>query len=249
MDPNVQLLHDPCLTSVKEITEMHAVPYREAVGSLNWAAVGTRPDIVFVVGVLLQYLENPGRVHWEVAKRVFRYLQGTKDWKLTYRGVTRGIIAFTDMEGASQEHRQAISGSVILIDDRAVSWSLKKQQLVTLSTTEAEYVATTHAAKEVVWFHHLLGEIFCPLEYPITLHSDNQSSIALAHTQGQFHARTKHIDIWYHYICYTIDNGDIKLVYCPTEDMTADILTKALPSGKAKYFTHALGLLRFAEEC
>ena len=81
------------------------MPYREAVGSLNWATVGTRPDIAFVIGVLSQYLENPGRAHWEAAKWVFCYLQGTKDWKLTYGGVTRGIIGFTDADGASQEHR------------------------------------------------------------------------------------------------------------------------------------------------
>jgi len=164
-------------------------------------------------------------------------------------GATRGIIGFTDADGASQEHRRAISGSVILIDGGAVSWSSKKQELVTLSTTEAEYVATTHAAKEIIWFRRLLGEIFRPLAYPITLYSDNQSSIALAHTQGQFHARTKHIDIRYHYIRYMIEKGEIRLIYCPTEDMTADILTKALPSGKAKHFAHALGLLRFAGEC
>ena len=249
MDPNTQLSKDQSPTSVKEKAEMSVVPYRESVGSLNWAAVGTRPDIAFVVGVLSQYLENPGWVHWEAVKRVFRYLQGTKDWKLTYGGATRGIIGFTDADGASQEHRRAISGSVILIDGGAVSWSSKKQELVTLSTTEAEYVATTHAAKEIIWFRRLLGEIFRPLAYPITLYSDNQSSIALAHTQGQFHARTKHIDIRYHYIRYMIEKGEIRLIYCPTEDMTADILTKALPSGKAKHFAHALGLLRFAGEC
>jgi hypothetical protein len=249
MDPNTQLTKEQCPTTVEEIAEMKVVPYREAVGSLNWAAVGTRPDISFVVGVLSQYLENPGRVHWEAVKRVFRYLQGTKDWRLTYGGEARGIMGFTDADGASQEHRRAISGSVILIDGGAVSWSSKKQELVTLSTTEAEYVATTHAAKEIIWFRRLLGEIFRPLEYPITLYSDNQSSIALAHTQGQFHARTKHIDIRYHFIRYTIDNGQIQLMYCPTEDMTADILTKALPSGKAKHFARALGLIRFAGEC
>jgi len=84
---------------------------------------------------------------------------------------------------------------VILIDSGAVSWSLKKQELVTLSTTEAEYVATTHAAKEIIWFCCLLGKIFQLLTYLITLYLDNQSSIALAHMQGQFYACTKHIDI------------------------------------------------------
>jgi hypothetical protein len=76
----------------------------------------------------------------------------------------------------------------------------------------------------------------------MTLHSDNQSSIALANNSDQFHARTKHIDIRFHFIRYAIDEGKISLVYCPTSDMVADTLTKALPSAKAKHFAAALGL-------
>ena len=111
-----------------------------------------------------------------------------------------------------------------------VSWSLKKQELVILLTTEAKYVVTTHAAKEIIWFCHLLGKIFHPLEYPIMLYLDNQSSIALARTQGQFHAHTKHIDIWYHYIRYIIDKGNIQLVYCrPMADMTSRYPHKGTP--------------------
>jgi hypothetical protein len=163
--------------------------------------------------------------------------------KLVYGGSeVRGLEGFTDADGAMQEHRWAISGYVILIDGGAVSWCSKKQELVTLSTTEAEYVAATHAAKELIWFRRLIGEIFRPLEHPITLHSDNQSAIALAHSQGHFHARTKHIDIQWHFIRYFIENGSIELIYCPTEDMTTDILTKPLPGTKIKYFTRALGL-------
>jgi hypothetical protein len=94
MDLNTQLSKEQCPTTIEEMAEMRAVPYREAVGSLNWVAVGTRPDITFVVGVLAQFLENLGQVHWEAMKRVFRYLQGTKNWKLTYGGATRGIVGF-----------------------------------------------------------------------------------------------------------------------------------------------------------
>jgi len=244
LDPHVQFSKDQCPTTVEEKAAMKAVPYREAVGALNWVAVGTRPDISFAVGQLAQYMENPGRVHWEAVKRVLRYLKGTRDWKLVYGGGdARGLEGFADADGATQEHRRAISGYVILVDGGAVSWGSKKQELVTLSTTEAEYVATTHAAKELIWFRRLLSEVFRPLEHPIVLHSDNQSAIALAHSQGQFHARTKHIDIRWHFIRYSIENGSIELVYCPTEDMTADLLTKPLPSAKAKHFAHSLGLL------
>jgi len=128
-----------------------------------------------------------------------------------------------------------------MVDGGAVSWSSKKQELVTLSTTEAEYVAATHAAKEAVWLHRLIGEIFSPPKEPTTLHGDNKSAIALAHG-GQYHMRTKHIDIRYHYIWYIIEAEAIKLIYCPTGEQTADILTKALPSTKAKHFAIAMGL-------
>ena len=91
-----------------------------------------------------------------------------------------------------------------------------------LSTTEAEYVAATHAAKEAAWLRRLIGEIFSPPEEPTTLHGDNKSAIALAHG-SQYHARTKHINIRYHYIRYIIEAEAIKLIYCPTGEQTADI--------------------------
>ena len=244
MDPNTHFSKDDCPSTDEEVTVMKKVPYREAIGALNWIAVGSRPDIAFVVGQLAQYLENPGRVHWEAAKRVMRYLKSTKETKLVYGASGKsGLRSFTDADGASQDHRRAISGFVVLIDGGAVSWSSKKQELVTLSTMEAEYVAATHAAKELVWFRRLLGEIFRPLNVPINLFSDNQSAIALAHSDGQFHARSKHIDIRYHFIKFCIEDLSIDLIYCPTEEMTADIFTKPLSVAKNSKFAHSLGLL------
>ena len=223
---------------------MKNVPYREAVGSLMYASMGTRPDITFAVSTVAQFLENPGAAHWEAVKHIFRYLKGTRDMKLTYGDEEKDLQGFVDADGASQDHRRAISGYVFMVDGGAVSWSSKKQEIVTLSTTEAEYVAATHAAKEAVWLRRLFGELFPPAETinkPTTLHSDNKSAIALA-TGGQFHARTKHIDIRYHFIRYMIKAESIWLIYCPTDKQTADTLTKALPSTKAKHFAHAMGL-------
>ena len=166
---------------------------------------------------------------------------GTKELELTYSGDDRGLVGYVDADGASQDHRRAISGYVFMVDGGAVSWSLKKQELVTLSTAEAEYIAQTHAAKEAMWLHRLLTELFGSLDGPTTLFSDSKSAIALAQ-DGHYHACTKHIDIWYHFIRYIIEAGNIKLVYCPMDDMTVDMLTKVLPSGKAKHFASALGL-------
>jgi transposase InsO family protein len=225
--------------SATDAARMRKVPYREAIGSLMYAAVATRPDIAFAVSTLSQFLENPGEAHWQAVKRIFRYLAGTRGVALTYGGERHELVGYTDADGASQEHRRAISGYAFIIDGGAVSWSSKKQELVTLSTAEAEYVAATHAAKECIWLRRLTGDILPPTAEPMTLHCDNQAAIKLAQDDN-YHARTKHIDIRYNFIRDVVKRGHIELQYCPTDDMTADILTKALPRWKVSQ--HALGL-------
>ena len=220
---------------------MKNVPYREAVGSLMYATMGTCPDIAFATSTVAQFSDNPGWTHWEAVKRIFWYLLGTKRLELIYGGEERGLVGYVDADGASQEHRRAILGYVFMVDGGAVSWSSKKQELVTLSMTEAEYVAQTHAAKEAVWLHHLFTELFGSMDGPTTLFSDSKSAISLAH-DGHYHTCTKHINIRYHFIRYIIEAGTIKLVYCSMDDMTADTLTKVLPSVKPKHFASALGL-------
>ena len=123
----------------------------------------------------------------------------------------------------------------------AISWSSKKQSLVTLSTAESKYIAATYAIKEALWLHWTIGEIYQPLKKLITLYSDSQSAIALTKDRS-YHAQTKHIDIRYYFICFEVQRKLIDLVYCPTDNMTADILTKALLNSKAKHFTKVLGL-------
>ena len=182
-----------------------------------------------------------GKTHWEAVKQVFHYLKGTKNWKLTYGTTNDSLKGYMDADGSSQEHRHVISGYVFLVNGGAVSWSSKKQELVTLSTAESKYVAATYAAKEALWLRRIIGEIFEPITEPTTLYSDSQSAIALT-KGGSYHAQTKHIDIRYHFICFVVQNGTINLIYYPTEDMTADILTKALPNSKAKHFATSLGL-------
>lgn len=241
LDPHVMFSKSQCPSDPDDITRTKKIPFREAIGSLMYLAVGTRPDIAFAVSTLSQFLENPGEAHWEAAKRVFRYLIATKELALTYGGVQQELEGFTDADGASQEHRHAISGYTFLIDGGAISWSSRKQELVTLSTAEAEYVAATHAAKEAVWLRRFFGEVFTPLTDPTTLRCDNQSAIALA-LNVNYHARTKHIDICYHFIRSVLEDGHIKLIYCPSEEMTADVFTKALPAAKIKRHVASLGL-------
>ena len=100
-------------------------------------------------------MENFGHVHWEAVKRIFRYLLGTKNWELTCGTTDDGLKGYTDADGSSQEHRHAISGYVFLMNGGAISWSSKKQELVTLSTAASEYVAATYASKEDYGFDEL----------------------------------------------------------------------------------------------
>jgi hypothetical protein len=241
MDPNAHLSSAQSPSSTTDIAAMRDVPYHEAIGSLMWAMLGTRPDIAFAVTTLSRYTKNPGREHWEAVKRVFRYLNGTRDLWLTYGGAERNLIGYADADGNMAEDRHAVTGYAFILNGGAVSWASKRQEMVTLSTTESEYVAATHAAKEGLWLRSLLTQVFYPLRDPTTLFSDNQSAIALA-KDHQYHARTKHIDIRYHFIRWVVSEGSIHLVYCPTEDMVADALTKALPSAKVKHFASELGL-------
>jgi hypothetical protein len=112
-------------------------------------------------------------------KQIFCYLAGTKDCMLTYREERHNLIGSTDTDGASQPHHQAILGYAFLIGGGAVSWSSKKQELVTLSTAEAEYVAAMHAMKECIWLQRLIGEIFPRLITQTILHCNNQAALQL----------------------------------------------------------------------
>jgi hypothetical protein len=124
----------------------------------------------------------------------------------------------------------------------AVTWSSKKQSVVALSSTEAEYVAQTHAAKELLWLRTIFGELNSPFETLTTLHCDNQGAIALA-KDNKFHARTKHIDIRYHFIREAVEDGSINMQYIPTNDnIAADIFTKPLAKAKFERFVEMLGL-------
>ena len=154
----------------------------------------------------------------------------------------RELTGYADADGNMAEDRHAISGYAFLLHGGAVSWTAKRQEIISLSTTESEYIATTYAAKEALWLRSLISQLFDINLEATTLFSDNQSAIALT-KDHQYHARTKHIDIRFHFIRWIVENGSLRLIYCPTEDMVADTLTKALPSPKVKHFAAELGLV------
>ena len=227
MDAGAVLSTDQSPTTEAERETMQDVPYQRAIGSLMYAATSTRPDITFALAILSQFMRNPGRTHWEAAKHAMRYLKGSANLGLTLGTSDTILEAYVDADWASQPHRYSMSGYVILLHGGPVAWSTRKQSIIALSTAEAEYIALMAVAREVLYLQALLGELYEPVNLPTPINCDNQSAIALA-SNGKFHARTKHIDIRFHFVRDCVKNGIFELVYCPTEENVADIFTKPL---------------------
>ena len=141
----------------------------------------------------------------------------------------------------SEDHK-AISGYAFMINGGAVSWSTKRQEIISLSTTESEYIAATYTAKEALWLHQLILQLFGIHLSTTTLFSDNQSAITLT-KEHQYHAHTKHINVRFHFIHWIIEDEKLQLIYCPMEEMVANVFTKVLTSTKVKLFAHELGLV------
>ncbi len=242
MDPNTRLTSAQSPKSTEDFAHMQNVPYHEAVGSLMYTSLGTQPDITYAIQTVSRFSTNPGIEHWDTIKRIFRYLKGTKDMWLSYGGQQRELQGYADADGSMAEGRRAVSGYTFMIHSGAVLWSAKCQEIVFLSTTESEYIAATSAAKEALWLRSLITQLFGTTLDATMLFSNNQSAIALT-KDHQYHARTKHINIRFHFICWIVEEGSLQLVFCPTDNMVADTLTKALPSPKVKHFAAELGLV------
>ena len=216
------------------------VPYSSAVGSLMYAMLATRPDLAYTVGVLSKFNATYDTVHWQAAKRALRYMQGTKHWSLVLGGSDSALAGYTDASfGDDVGTRRSTSGYVFRLHGGTVSWRSSVQKSVAVSTVEAEYVAASDATKEAIWLRTLLTELGMAPVDTTTLHGDNQGSIALA-SDPTNHSRAKHIDIRYHFVRERIASKDIRLVYIPTRDMVADIMTKAL--ARPAHDRHVTGL-------
>ncbi|CAA0823453.1 cysteine-rich RLK (RECEPTOR-like protein kinase) 8 [Striga hermonthica] len=197
-------------------------------GSLMYAMVCARPDIAHAVGVVSRFMSNPGVMHWEAVKWILRYLRGTKDRALVFGRSTLTLSGFVDadFDGSDLDKRRSTTGYVFTYGGTAVSWISKLQKIVTLSTTEAEYVAVTEVAKELVWLQNFLNELGRPQE-DVALYSDSQSAIHLAKNHA-FHSRTKHIEVKYHFIRQLLEKKVLQLKKVPGERNPADVLTKVI---------------------
>ena len=199
MNTSIQLLTKLTPSSAAEHVVMHNMPYCEAVGALNWATLTTHLDIMFAVTTVARFTANPSPAHWKAIKWIYHYLAGMCNLWLSYRETKQTLKGYTDMDGSMAEDRHTITGYAFLIDGGTISWSSKWQEIVSLSTTESEYITATHGMKEVLWLCSLLSEVFGTITMPTTLFLDNQAAIALM-CDHQYHSHMKHIDMQYHFI-------------------------------------------------
>ena len=203
--------------------------YQSAVGSLLYLSTGTRPDIAFAVSSVAKFSSKPTKQHWIGVKRILRYLKGTSGLGLLCtRSNGDKLVGYLDSDWASDlEDRRSTSGYLFKLSGAPISWRSKKQTSVALSTAEAEYVALSSATQEAMWLRRLVAELRCKPSGATVIHEDNQSAIMMAQN-AVFHGRSKHIDIRHHFVREQVCVGTVKLVYCSSEQMVADMLTKGL---------------------
>ena len=206
--------------------------YQMMVGSLIYASISTRPDITHATNMVARHMGSPTQHNMTMVKRIFRYLSGHRSAGLTYiKGSQRDAVELTgycDADwGGDKSDRKSTTGYCTLMNTNLISWQTKKQTTVAHSTAEAEYMAISDVARELMWMRQLLTELGVSIVTPSIIYSDNQPAIRISENDSD-HDRTKHIDIKHHFIRNLVKDKVIQLKWISTHDQLADMLTKAL---------------------
>ena len=236
-----KLSNEQCPKTEFERREMEKVPYAVAVGCLMYIMVSTRPDIAHSLSVLSRYMSNPGLEHWNTLKWLMRYLKGTSKYGLIYQRDPGKVVlnGYVDADYASnKDNRRSTTAYVFVLNKSCISWKSQQQQVVALSTTESEFMATTEAFKEAIWIQGILQELKL-LKGKGTIYSDSQSSIHLC-KNPVYHEKSKHIDIRLYWIREKIEERVLELEKVHTSENPADMGTKVLTFSK---LNHCLNLL------
>ena len=240
--------HHKLTASQSPVTEkdqayMDRVPYSNAVGSLMYAMICSRPDLAHAVSVVSRFMANPGKEHWSAVKWILRYLKGTLDTGLKFGECTEDQVkaeGYVDSDYAgSIDTRKSLSGYLFTVCQGTVSWKANLQTVVALSTAEAEYMAITEAVKEAIWLKGFVTELGFE-QQQVVVHCDSQSAIHLSKHQV-FHEKSKHIDVKLHFVRDVVSQGGVKIQKISTEENPADMMTKTVPSSK---FNHCLKLVK-----
>lgn len=240
-----------------EESDASTYPYRELIGSLMYLAVGTRPDIAYAVGIASRFLEKPTVAHERAAKRILKYLKRTINFGILFsHSKINELHGYSDADYAGcLTTRRSTSGYTFIFGGGTISWGSERQQSVSLSTAESEYMAASQCVKELVWlrklfYEILVGKISVETEsdfildkkvLKIILFMDNNSAIRLI-KNPEYHKRTKHIDVRFHFIREKYERDYFVTEYISTKEMIADVFTKALSAQQFNVLIRMLGV-------
>jgi len=216
--------------------------YMSLIGNLLYLTA-TRPDIMFAANLLSRFMHSPSHFYYAAAKRVLRYIQGTTSYGIRYnKNKEVQLLGYCDSDwGGCVDDMKSTSGYTFSLGSGMFSWSSKKQESVAQSSAEAEYISAATATSQAIWLRRILEDIGKKQEKATEIFCDNKSAIAMA-KNPVYHSRTRHIAIKHHFIREAIEEGEIELNFCRSEEQIADILTKALPKDKFQILREALGV-------
>jgi len=240
LDPQTDLTNTHC-----EDKPANRKEYLSMVGSLMYAALGSRPDITFSVTALSRYNVQPLEMHATAAKRVLQYLKTTAGFRIHYRWLPNPItiVGYNDSDWAGNlTTRKSVGGCAFGLGNSNVNnelaisglihWQAKSQSVVARSTLEAEYITCSHATRESLWLRHMMKEAAGGMavkivDGPVLIGCDNQGAIKLI-TSGVVRQKSKHIDVKYHHVRGKQVKGAVMFQYITSESNPADLLTKPL---------------------
>ena len=231
------------LTEDKEGKDVDQTLYRRMIGSLLYLTV-SRPDISFSIGVCARFQSKPKESHLTAVKRIFKYLKETLEVGIWYsKDGDFKVISYSDSDYAGCKiDRKSTIGTCQMMGNRLVSWFSKKQNSISTSTAEAEYIAAGSCCAQVLWIRQQLRDYGIE-EREIPIMCGNTTAIAITENPV-LHSRTKHIDVRHHFIRDHLEKKDVMVLYIPTEDQLADIFTKALDSERFAKLRTELGVIK-----
>ena len=221
--------------------------FKQLVGSLIYLTT-TRPDLMYAVSVVSRYMAKPTEMHLMAAKRILRYVQGTMCFGIFYqRSGNQELVGYTDSDYAGCiDDRKSTSGYAFILSNAAVAWSSRKQPIVTLSTTETEFVAASACACQLIWMKRVLSKLDYNGSKSPVIFCDNSSTIKLS-KNPVMHGKSKHIDVRFHFLRDLVNEGKVQLNYCGTKQQIADIFTKPLKLEVFQELRKKLGVCDISE--
>ncbi|KAJ9556017.1 hypothetical protein OSB04_010631 [Centaurea solstitialis] len=223
-----------------------SVPYASTIGSIMYAMLCTRPDVAYSVSVTSRYQQNPGEAHWVAVKNILKYMRQTKEMFLVF-GRSEDEISVTGYTDASfhtdRDDFKSQSGYVFTLKGGAISWKSSKQDTIADSTTEAEYIAASDAAKEAVWLRNFISDlrVVDSISRLVDIYCDNSRAVAQVKEPREHH-KSRHVLRKYHLIREIIGRGDVRICKIPTDENVSDPLTKPLARKKHEGHASSIGM-------